>query len=417
MILFGLETYFALPTDDQCEDGGIAAMRQMGGDAAWFVTPLWLSLSLAFAGAESIVVAFARGRLLLAPKHVGKQYRVLPLLASVWAWSTLLSLLCLMLFGRQPVSLATKFVHVFSELTHLMYVLVLWKWDASGVAVLCLACVALTAALTMPCEIAATFTAIGGVLDTVNFVVCLFVRPEAGAERVAFRALRIAFLWHMTYIHAYLLMAYVVDPATTEAAPVALMRTYGVVANALAVYWTAVAVDALAFPADEAAAGTRGNAMQRAFAAVWALEIAPGRPLTLAEVLKEPVDGWAVPATVSCAVAASGALCSGGFVTTHVVEGVPDDARTYERRLGPLLLGRSIDVPLPPSRIVWRATPASLRRGRAVAWLVRLALARGLAQAGVYWLVGLAVGFGAPPLVFLAAAYAGVMGQAIAFGR
>merc|ERR1711965_344102 len=112
------------------------------------------------------------------------------------------------------------------------------------------------ASLTLPCRVASSFTAIGGVLDTANYIVCLMVRPSEDTL-AAFAALRVAFLWHMTYIYCYLLMVYLVAPLDGSTATVAAMRAYGVVANSFAIYWTAVAIDAWA-------RGSRAEAAPRA---------------------------------------------------------------------------------------------------------------------------------------------------------
>ena len=400
MIFLGFEEHFGLTAVNGCEDVGLAAIREMGGDDLWHVWMLWIALAFAFAGCESILAALFGGKIASFALGDRKAYRVIPSLVAVWAWSTLISLVTLMTFGRQPIALGWKFVHVFSELSHLMYVLLLWDWFSSGTLILVVACVALMASISMPCQIATAFTAIGGVLDTANWIVCMLVGVdgEDRRNRSAFVALRTAFLWHMSYIHSYLLMAWVVSPNVTHPDSVAWLRMYGVLANSFAVYWAAIAIDRLVVHDDDdddaASTCTRGsNAVARMFSRALQLRCVPSTDMSTFDVLQVPRVGWTAPADLNGSV-----ICACLLITNGLTGAVQDDESHVVRKMGPLAVSRTSTKALRVPPRMWVATRASVRRGRVVAWMLRISVARALTRYGIYWLVSASVGIFAPSI-------------------
>lgn len=453
-----MERYFNLTAHADCEDVGITAIRDTGGDDnvwMWFV---WLSLAFAFGGVESIVATLFREHLHMMggdndsgggaragvrartsrtirslvghtrglPRHydtasasaesirlrrgtttmatasagplrvrensaiVGspmpstasatywtRSYAVLPVLISTWAFSTTMSLVTLLLFGRQPLSLAWKFVHVFTELLHCSYVLLLWHWNGVTVMVLTLASLTLMASLTQSCEIATAFTAIGGVLDTLNFVLCLFVTPTpTPRQQRSFRALRFAFLLHMTYIHAYLINTFVLSPYTGSRELVAGVRLYGVFANSMSVYWVGIAIDEY-FHAPRPANGdaaTSAVAPADAFASNALLYSAPATLRGRLDVLVYSV----APSSYQHAV------------LLHRSQALT--ARTLPTTTSTTNSARMV------------ATVITLRRGRLVAWMLRIALVRIVLRSYAdIWFVLCPLAFAAPMVLAVAA--------------
>ena len=216
MLLFLAERLFGVAVRDGCEDAGIAALRAAPA-ADPFKASVWIPVAWAFVRMETLLGC----RLPL--RRVGDVHA--PIVAG-WALFTFLSLVMLLEFGRSSVSYAMKFAHVFFELSHLAYLCLQWRWVGHALGAYCLGVFALAASLTMPCEMMLQLTALGAVLDTANYVLCLLKTPRSRE----FNLVTIAFGWHATYIWAFLLMTYSgVDEWVVP------LRVYGVWANGLAV--------------------------------------------------------------------------------------------------------------------------------------------------------------------------------------
>lgn len=218
-----------------CEDIGLDTLRGMYVDDPHH--PLFflvlLPVSFAIGNVDYLLMRVWRQGLPEARLRHG----ISPLVVSLWALFTFLSMMSLLQFGRAPISFAFKFVHVFFELANLMFFFLIWRWSAHATATMTLAFVGLASALSMPCENTYPLTAIGAVLDSVNFFVVFY---QALRKRTALISLvAIAFGWHATYIWAYLLMSYTTDD------PYAIVsyRIYGVVANCAAIHFATSALD------------------------------------------------------------------------------------------------------------------------------------------------------------------------------
>lgn len=393
-ILFWMEAFGLTNESGVCEDPGMEAMRALGGDDAWPITLLWLSMGLALGASETALVAFVRGR----PRdddaaYPSYAYKVDARIVAVWVWSTTLALATLLSVGRRSMSIVFKFVHVAAEMAHLAQCLLLWRWYSSTLAVLCLACVSLAAALTMDCTfVTDAFAGAGGGMDLVNLGVFLLQRP-ARSYLGAVYALRAMLIWHATYVSSYFLMTYAVVPYTSDLHVISSLRMYGVLANGLACYMGGVAVDRVRLI--DRGASTSGpcpgtSCTQRTFAAALAMECVesttlPDAHLTRTDLLGEPVPGWAIPASgPRAAMVAACAICSTGMYRVEH----SDDETTL--RIGPLVFdvvarGGAVARTTVPRYVAWRVTAASLRRGRVVAWTIRIGLARALLHAGVFW--------------------------------
>ena len=112
-----------------------------------------------------------------------------------------------------------------------------------------LATFALGSALSMPCAMSRSLTSLGAVLDTFNFVACILTSREEHTP--AFVTVRWAFLAHATYIWAFLVMGAIpaVDDNTIA---LVLLRSYGVLANLVAVVLGTLGVLRATVPCDYA---------------------------------------------------------------------------------------------------------------------------------------------------------------------
>ena len=381
MIFLGLESYFRPSLEMECGDVGIEAMRKWGGDDAWPIWLLWLTVAFALAGGESAVVALLRESPPPAPSAT-KGYRVLPYATAAWMWSSLLSVLTLLLFGHQTIFVMFHFVRLFTQLLHLLHVAVIWHWHTSAVIVLVIACFSLMATLERTCEMASGFLTAEAILDTLCWSVCFFV---PAAQPRAFAALRHALLWQLIGVGVQVLAV----NATQASEPVAWFRTFSLAASCIAIYWASVALDEVIFGPTDVAQSCSRRMIFRMFGSMLQLRCEPAtheETARVSDLLDEPKAGWTVPADVSGMTLAFCSLCtSGAFV-------VERDGARFRRVSGPMVFWDAEDRVFRLPALVYRATIASLRRGRLIAWILRIGIARAMYYAGVQWLLALALG-------------------------
>lgn len=386
MIFLALESYFGRSFESGCGDLGIEAMRLLGDNSIsiWF---MWLTLALALSGCETTLIALFRGQ--MAAFQLGDiEYRILPYVTAGWIWSSLMSVLTLCMFGHQPLFVTFHFVHIFAELVHLMYVMLLWHWHTSAIAVLVVACASLIATLDNSCQIASVFLSTEVVLDTLSWLVCFYVVPTKEHER-AFRSLRNAFLWQLTSTYTHVLLINVVAPNSPDKATiVAWFRIYSVIATCVSVYCASIAVDEVVFgPSDRAHSCSR-RILHRFFGSVLQLRCVERDSShgTVSDLLDEPKPGRTFSADLQGMLIAFCSLCTSGAFVTH------RDGTRFRRKSGPITVWDDEDLTFEFTPIVYRATIASLRRGRLIAWGMRIAIARGMFYTGVYWMIALALG-------------------------
>ena len=239
MLLFEGERQFSLTADPACEDPGLTALRHYALGEPWVSTALWAIAAVALGSAEHLLRALATARL----HPFGSRRGVHVWIVSGWVLATAFSQVSLMLFGRAQVSYVIMFVHVAFELMHVAVAFFhRWGWGAHLLLTATLAIFALGSALSMPCAMSRSLTSLGAVLDTFNFVACFLTPREE--QTPAFVTVRWAFLAHATYIWAFMAMTAAPTAAvnglgvglnfsTTSA--LVLLRSYGVLANSVAV--------------------------------------------------------------------------------------------------------------------------------------------------------------------------------------
>lgn len=237
MLLFLGESLFNLTTPAECEDRGIARIKELQEDAPtsvlWLAT--WTLAALAAGNVDYLLQrAWAKG-----PPALKLVDGISPLVFASWVFFTFASLLSLLLLGRMGASYGFKFLHVALELSNLALFLLQARWFGSALITLSLALFGILATFTMPCTVAFRLTGLGAVLDSANFGVCAALVLLGVRTSPAFRLATWAFFWHATYIWAFLLMSY----ATDESGWVVALRLYGVFANAIAVHVGVSAVD------------------------------------------------------------------------------------------------------------------------------------------------------------------------------
>ena len=231
LLLLGERLFGIAPVGD-CEDMGFAAIRQLPADS-WMLLTLWIPVAWCFARMETLV-----GRP-LPTRAVGDVQS--PIIFG-WVVFTFMSLASLLQFGRAPVSYVMKFAHVAFELAHLAVLFRLWSWRGHAVTTMALAIFSFSASVSMPCLMMMYMTALGAVLDTCNFLLCLAKFEKSDA----FYLVTGAFFWHATYIWAFLVMSY-----SGIDALVVPLRVYGVWANCLSIDRGIVALDMVAERAEE----------------------------------------------------------------------------------------------------------------------------------------------------------------------
>lgn len=221
LFLYGEELFNLVPSTD-CEDIGIATMRNVLS-ASWLYQLLtWLPLAFAIASVDQVGYHLGKSEL----KLLSSKNSVNVCIVFGWVFFTLMSLLTLLLFGRAPISFAMKFAHVGFELMHLIQFFAKWGWSGHALLVFILAIFSFFSTLNMPCYVAHSLTSLGVVLDTANFVLCALVPRKS----FAFQLLTTAFLLHATYIWSFVVMVNLSDPTS-----ILLLRSYGVYANSFAI--------------------------------------------------------------------------------------------------------------------------------------------------------------------------------------
>lgn len=252
-LYFQAEKLLNLPTDPICEDKGIIELRS-------FIESdprnIWLALVWIVVGCSAGCVdnllsnAWSKVRYMYEKNH-GQVIN--PFVFSGWIFFTFISLISLLQFGRAQISYFFKFIHVALELT--VIIIFLQKWGASGhsLLVLLLAILGLSGTLFFPCDVMYDMTAIGALLDSANFFLCLlnFKRNKV------FIAQTLAFFFHATYIWSFLLMAYISSTPTQSL----MFRMYGVLANSFAICIGSAAMDIILDEVDSEAEDLRQDSL------------------------------------------------------------------------------------------------------------------------------------------------------------
>ena len=260
LFMLGEQMFNLTGPSQSCEDVGIRNIREFDGQSDYlFFFLLWIPVALAVASGEDILNEIIQGRVKWKTSENGVHTGII----SGWSIFTLLSLLSLLLFGRAPVSYVMKFVHVAFELGHLVLFFHNWGWTSHSMMTVILAILAFASTLGMPCEMLYDLTGLGAVLDTFNFVVCLLVPNKTKA----FRFTTLAFFWHASYIWAFLLMVNTDGYWLTIS-----LRTYGVFANSLAIYYGARAILITTIPTFE----HYGKQLQTKILGIKGRSISPG---------------------------------------------------------------------------------------------------------------------------------------------
>ena len=340
---------------------------------------LWLTVAFALAGGESAVVALLRESPPPAAPTT-KGYRVLPYATAAWMWSSLLSVLTLLLFGHQTIFVMFHFVRLFTQLLHLLHVAVIWHWHTSAVIVLVIACFSLMATLERTCEMASGFLTAEAILDTLCWSVCFFV---PAAQPRAFAALRHALLWQLIGVGVQVLAV----NATQASEPVAWFRTFSLAASCVAIYWASVALDEVVFGPTDVAQSCSRRMIYRMFGSMLQLRCEPAtreETARVSDLADEPKAGWTVPADVRA--------CARVLQPVHerCLRGRARRRAPTRERADGLLGRRGPRLPAAGPRLPRDAREPAARPARGVGAAHRLA--RAMYYAGVQWLLALAFG-------------------------
>lgn len=235
-LFFKAEHILGLVYDPICEDKGIMELRYLldiDPENIW-LNLLWIPVGCAAGCIDHLLVHLWKN---FDGFRFRRNHIINPLIFSAWLIFTFLSLISLLQFGRAKISYIMKFIHVAFELTNVMIFLYTWGLTGSALVVGVLSLLGIFSSLSMSCVVMYDLTAIGAILDSFNFFICILQFEKSKL----FLIQTFSFFFHATYIWSFLAMAYL---AQTEL-QVLLFRIYGVVANSAAIYVGTIAMDLL----------------------------------------------------------------------------------------------------------------------------------------------------------------------------
>lgn len=233
-LYFKAEDIFGLTYDPVCEDKGIMELRyflERDPNNIW-LTLLWIPIGCAAGCIDHLLVHIWTN---FEKFRKRRNTLIHPLVFSGWLLFTFLSLISLLQFGRAQISYIMKFIHVALELTNVIIFLYAWGLSGHALIVGMLATLGVFSTFSMPCTVMYDLTAIGAILDSFNFFICLLQFEKSNL----FLAQTFSFFFHATYIWSFLAMAYLAETENQ----VLLFRIYGVFANSMAIYIGTIAMD------------------------------------------------------------------------------------------------------------------------------------------------------------------------------